>query len=245
MPDDVRLELQGWLPMLESYRTALGDDNEPCEDPIPAVSPARALEEPSLIAREPTLVAPIPTPVASTANIHFPIDGIVSRIQKTTPYLLGVGTTGAGSELLQERLLADLAVRCSVKTDRNALVIGFETGTDRGSAGEFSQPTEIVGYHQVRWYGPGKSKADAKRWNSQLADLLTWKQEFGMILFDLGDASQSLTGRLGRLCDGIVILLQESTQSRESIRVLKSLQAQRMPILGAWTLEQRVVNRAA
>ncbi len=163
---------------------------------------------------------------------YLPIDGILKRIQRTKSFVLGVGSIGLCDPMLVRSIAIDLAKRCSVKSGRKALVV------TTCSAGESTQPAAIAGddYHEATWTLPGESKADTKAWTAQLGALPRWKQEFGLIVVELGDSSSPQMLRIGRLCDGIGVQLLHSATSRETIRALTSLQNEKLSILGVWTV---------
>jgi hypothetical protein len=169
--------------------------------------------------------------------VHLPVDEIIASILKTKPYMLGLGTTGFCDHALVERIVSDVALRCGQKTSRNTLVVRLRSGTPEHEIAISKGLVQDGAYAQVHWAGFGDSKEEKRRWNCQLADLLEWKQEFGLILFDLGDAGSPAMSRMGRLCNGIVIQMLATSDARSTIQILKNLQNQRIKIIGAWAIE--------
>jgi len=165
--------------------------------------------------------------------VHLPIDGILNRIKLSKPYVLGIGTVGESDPLLVRTVVTDLVARCCSKIDRNAILITVR------SPGELNthDPVGKTSVREARWFYIGDPKAERKAWHAQLAELPRWKQEFGLIVFDLGDVCFPKMPQIGRLCDGIVVQLLNPSNSRETIQALKSLQNNRLTILGAWSVE--------
>lgn len=182
-------------------------------------------------------IAPEPREPLSPPLVQLPVDEIIASILKTKPYLLGLGTTGFCDQSLVERIVSDVALRCGQKTSRNTLVVRLRSGTPAHEIAISKGLVHDGDYAQVHWAGFGDSQEEKRRWNCQLANLLEWKKEFGLILFDLGDAGSAVMSRMGRLCNGIVIQMHPATDARSTIQVLKNLQNQRIKIIGAWALE--------
>ena len=163
---------------------------------------------------------------------HLPIDGLLKRICRAKSFVLGIGSLGSPEPKLARSIVNELATRCATKSDRRAIVVSFEEESPlvmepllKGSP-----------FDEAVWIGYGQSKADTKAWHAQLGDLLRWKQEFGLIVLNFGDANSPQTLRIGRLCDGVGLHLFNSVSSRESIRAMKSLQKESLPIIGAWSV---------
>ena len=184
--------------------------------------------------------APIAEPTLSQI-VHLPIDGILKRIKRSKSYVLGIGTVGDSDPSLVRSVVTDLVVRSCSKIDRNAILITVRPP-------QVLNPNDSLGnalVHEARWFYFGNTKAEMTAWHTQLAELPRWKQEFGLIVFDLGDVCFPRMPQIGRLCDGIVVQLLNPSNSRETIQALKSLQKNRLTILGAWSVELSARNIAA
>ena len=165
--------------------------------------------------------------------LHLPMDGILKSINRSKSFVLGIGSVGDPDPLLVRSIVVDLVARCCAKTDRNAILVTVRPPNDLSS---IDVPMcDLV--REVRWSYFGQSKMETKSWHAQLAELPRWKQEFGLIVFDLGDVCYPIMPRIGRLCDGIVVQLLNPSNSRETIQALKLLQKDRLAILGAWSVE--------
>jgi hypothetical protein len=182
-------------------------------------------------------ITPEPREALPPQLVQLPVDEIIASILKTKPYLLGLGTTGFCDHALVERIVADVALRCGQKTSRNTLVVRLRSGTPEHDIAISKGLVHDGSFAQIHWSGFGESQEEKRRWNGQLANLLEWKKEFGLILFDLGDAGSPAMSRMGRLCNGIVIQMHPASDARSTIQVLKNLQSQRIKIIGAWALE--------
>ena len=185
--------------------------------------------------------APIAAALPPSQIVHLPIDGILKRIQRSKSYVLGIGTVGESDPPLVRSVVTDLVVRCCSKIDRNAILITVRPPQDLSLNDSIGNAL----VHEARWSYTGDTKAEMKTWHRQLAELPRWKQEFGLIVFDFGDVCFPSMPQIGRLCDGIVVQLLNPSNSRETIQALKSLQKNRLTILGAWSVELSARNIAA
>lgn len=249
-PENTHSPLRQWIPTLNAYRSALnnetGHERQNSSDStasnsisiVPRGSDAQ--EEDAPLQNELSRVIPIDPKydVNSIKVVHLPVDRILARIQKKSPFMLGLGTVGLDQSHLFESIVSDLAVRCVQRTNRKTLVVRRHTNPLTVPINNLFAPVHNGLYSDVNCIGLGQSKLEKQRWNNQIARLLNWKQEFELILFDLGDSSSHMMSRMGRLCDGIVVQLLETSNSRKAIDIFRKLQNDRLNIIGAWTLEQ-------
>ena len=236
--------LQRWLPQLEAYRVAMG------EPPMAPVIPTSASEPEISLQINPETRSDFAKPAttesvslhhASPQIVHLPIDGILNRIKKAKRFVLGIGTVGAVDGSVVRNLVTDIVDRCCDKTQRKAILVTIRPAED----GRPKVLREKASFTEVQWSYMGNSKPETKLWHSQLAQLPLWKKEFGLIVFDLGDVCLPMMPRVGRLCDGIVVQMLNPSNTRESIQALRSLQKERLPILGAWSVDFSVRELAA
>ncbi len=178
---------------------------------------------------------------SSSQVVHLPIDGILNRISKARSFVLGIVTLGDADPSLVRSVITDTVARCSEKARRNAILITVRPPNELRS----HDLVENGNFSQARWSYFDDANAGTKSWHAQLADLPRWKQEFGLIVFDLGAVCLPMMPRIGRLCDGIVVQMLDPSNSRETIQALKSLQKNRLTILGAWSVELNSRNIAA
>lgn len=228
--------LSKWLPQLEVYRAAMVAvpiaeptlpeySIESCEANRTSIAESSS----GLGMRSETSIAALPL----SQIVHLPIDGILKRIQGSKSYVLGIGTVGESDPSLVRAVVTDLVVRCSSKIDRNAILITVRPPQDLNVNDSVGNALA----REARWSFFGDTKAENKAWHEQLAELPRWKQEFGLIVFDLGDVCFPRMTQIGRLCDGIVVQLLNPSNPRETIQAFKLLQKNRLPILGAWSIE--------
>ena len=189
----------------------------------------------------------IPLTIATTTTlkrsqiVHLPIDAILKQIKKAKSFVLGIGSVGESHPMSVRSVVTDLVARCCMKTDRNGMLVTVRSSRDILLHDSFQNAL----VRETRWSYLGDTKADMQAWHAQLAELPGWKQEFGLIVFDLGDMRFPKMQRIGRLCDGIVVQMLNPSDSRETIQALKSLQKDRLKILGAWSVELNRRNQAA
>ncbi len=178
---------------------------------------------------------------SSSQVVHLPIDGILNRINKAPSFVLGIGTVGDADPYLVRSVISGTVARCSEKAHRNAMLITVRPLNEL-------QLHDWNGnglFHVAKWSYFEETKVGTKLWHTQLADLPRWKQEFGLIVFDLGAVDLPMMPRIGRLCDGIVVQMFDPPNSRQTIQALKSLQKNRLTIFGVWSVESNSRYTAA
>lgn len=246
--------LQRWLSQLEAYRVATG--KSPTAPVIPTASSEpkislRIHPETQSDFKKPATTEAIPAVEsvqqsvsshhAPSQIVHLPIDGILNRLKKAKRFVLGIGTVGAVDGSVVRNLVTDIVDRCCDKTQRKAILVTIRPTED----GRPKVLREKASFTEAQWSYMGNSKPETKLWHSQLAQLPLWKKEFGLIVFDLGDVCLPMMPRVGRLCDGIVVQMLNPSNTRESIQAIRSLQKERLPILGAWSVDFSMRELAA
>jgi len=233
---DNNSHLTKWLPQLKVYRAAmvaasiteptrLGYSIESCEaNRTSIVEPSSGLET-----RSGASIAASPL----SQVVHLPTDGILKRIKGSKSYVLGIGTVGESDPSLVRSVVTDLVVRCCSKIDRKAILITVRPPQNLNV--NDSVGNDLA--REARWSFFADTKAEKKAWYAQLAELPRWKKEFGLIVFDLGDVCFPRMTQIGRLCDGIVVQLLNPSNPCKTIQAFKLLQKNRLPILGAWSVE--------
>jgi len=174
--------------------------------------------------------------------LHLPIDGILKRIKGLKPFVLGIGTVGNSGTQWTREVVRDAVTRCRDKTGRNSILVSVRPSSHSNTS---ENDSSSGCFREVSWSYFGDSKAETKAWHAQLSDLPKWKKEFGLIVFDLGDVRFPIMPRIGRLCDGIVVQLLHAANSRDTIHALKTLQQDRLKILGVWSVELNARSIAA
>ncbi|MEQ1827076.1 MAG: hypothetical protein ABL921_14070 [Pirellula sp.] len=171
--------------------------------------------------------------------IQFPIEKLVPKIIKSSTFVLGLGTLGTCNYVSHERLIVQLVKECVRSTNRRVMLIQFaaDSAAPRPECDDLpAESPTIDGIDRTVWYLPGESKSDKLRWNRQLAQMVELHEEYGLIVLELGDLGMGVLPRSSRLCDGIVIQMLESLTERETIRALKTIRVENLPVLGAWSL---------
>lgn len=230
-----RERLKEWLPRLAHFQSLLESDPSTFDlrDDQPSAA-ARAMETATSVAR-----------MSRQQIVHLPLDGIVSKMTKVNPFVLGLGCIGQRDQELLGEISDQIALGCASKSGRHAVVIrirqeGNEVnrmGSARSeTASSFVNHRETMTPHHV-WHDFGESKMEKLRWNTQLLELLRLRKEYGLILIDLGDAESQAMVRLGRLCDGVVIQMMDQVSPRTMKTVLNTLKMEQLKLLGILSLE--------
>jgi hypothetical protein len=248
--DDLQTErigtLDQWLPKLHAYSAAMNANSNTCFLPVEQ----RSIGVPSVEQREigvPSVdhgtisVPPVnsqPTPI-----LHLPLDGILAKLQKTRPYLLGFARSGPENTSLENQIVREVALRCASKTDRKTLVVHIAISNSK--AARFVPLPEYTeqgyteqGLTMVRWESFGESKQEKLLWNTQLAQLIQYRQEYGLIVLDLGDVQSELLFRMGRLCDGILIQLLDNFSELALKKSMQRIQHEQLKVIGVMSLDR-------
>lgn len=176
--------------------------------------------------------------------IHLPIDGILKRISQKNPFVLGFTTVSGARREWKDEVVKAIAGRCSDKTGRSSFVIKMREAQTELTAVHGSEPS-LQTQDQASWSYLAGTALEKQRWNAQLSELLRWKQQFGLIIIDLGDAGFPELPRIGRLCDGVVVQISDPSHAQGAIDAMRKLQSCRLPILGVWSLEMGTRTTAA
>lgn len=249
MIDDVsqhdKDRLKEWLPRLAHFRTLMETEPTVVQQSIERV------EEVS--SKAPTIVnlsvaQPEATIPAKRANrqhvVHLPLDGLVSKMSKVNPFVLGLGCIGQRDRELLQDIAEEIALGCADKSGRNAVVIRIRQENapeghrqaEQTMRLETSFPSKPKLPHHL-WHDFGESKMEKRRWNTQLLELLRLRKEFGLILIDLGNSESQAIIRLGRLCDGVVIQVMDQVSPKTVKTAINNLKLEQLPLLGIMSLE--------
>jgi hypothetical protein len=165
----------------------------------------------------------------------LPVEGIVKQIRRHKPYLLGLGTLGVvASEALAE-VVSTFADRLVQRTARKTLVIQIRDH-QKVVPDPSGWPVACSEHFQATWNIYRDDKVARQQWYGQLAQLTHWRQQFGLILLDLGAPDSTDFARLGRLCHGLVLQLHQSAAGRPVIQSIKRLQSSQSKVLGVWSI---------
>jgi hypothetical protein len=249
MIDDVsqhdKDRLKEWLPRLAHFHTLLESE------PIVVQQTTKRAED--VITTAPTIVnlsvaqheAATPSKGANRQQIvHLPLDGLVSKMSKVNPFVLGLGCIGQRDRELLQEIVDEIALGCASKSGRNAVVIRIQQVDKQEGhrASERSTPSESTVLSKSKlphhlWHDFGESKMEKRRWNTQLLELLRLRKEFGLILIDLGNSESQAIIRLGRLCDGVVIQVMDQVSPKTIKTAINNFKQEQLHLLGILSLE--------
>lgn len=210
-----------------------------------------------------------PTPVESvrrshtsysqleSLTYHIPLDPLARTMQRSRPFVLGICAIGPFQSQVFEQVVRSIALRCSAKFDRKAcLVLITDAISDNSLQVDFSTPDLAEfrwRYAADRQFDPGKSSpqemsVDAalrKKWIADVARLPTLKQTYDFVVMAvLSDSSESHE-RVGRLCNGTMLLLANSIEYRRSTRAIRAIQNSGIRVLGCWSSTVEPVRTVA
>ena len=138
--------------------------------------------------------------------IRVPLDGLCRSIRKIPNFLMGVVCVDGLPASVQSRLAYELAVRIAERTGRTT---AFIDGTHGSPADGWS--TEETSVTRWSWeridqeYPAGSP--EYKQALKELSALPVLRQQHGMTILDLDGMDSFRLERLGRLCDGVVVLI--------------------------------------
>ena len=228
-----------WKSKLDVYRAALANT---VAKHIPPEVPNSSSESYPVLEAEPLRLAVSDPEHGTDSKLHFPIDGIVKQVRRKSPYFLGIGTVDGLNTSVSREVILQFVDQLSQGSKRNTLVIRVRKNAELPANDE---PTPCSSHSLVDWQGYGESKMEKKVWYAQLASLPSWRHAFGLILLDMGGVESPTFERLGRLCDGLILQLAESANSRPLIQKLKRIQTNHSNIIGVWSVRREPCERAA
>ena len=173
--------------------------------------------------------------------IRVPLDGLCRSIRKIPNFLMGVVCVDGLPASVQSRLAYELAVRIAERTGRST---AFIDGTHGSPADGWS--TEETSVTRWSWeridqeYPAGSP--EYKQALKELSALPVLRQQHGMTILDLDGMDSFRLERLGRLCDGVVVLIPPTHGTKVGMqriaRTLSTHQQNGICFLGAWVLER-------
>ncbi len=249
MIDDVsqhdKDRLKEWLPRLAHFHTLMETQPTVVQQSIERVEVVSP-KAPTIVSLS-TAQAEATVPVTRANRqqiVHLPLDGLVAKMAKVNPFVLGLGCIGQRDRELLVEIADEIALGCAAKSGRNAVVIRIrqENAQDVQRQVEQATPSETslpgkskLPYHL--WHDFGESKMEKRRWNTQLLELLRLRKEYGLILIDLGDSESQAIIRLGRLCDGVVIQVMDQVSPKTVKTAIHHFKLEQLPLLGIMSLE--------
>jgi len=176
--------------------------------------------------------------------VSMPLDGLTRLWKRDTCYTLGVATI-APNESSLGRCSRDLAVRCAERSGKRTLFLE----APRRNAGDGCQATASVAGLELeeRAWNCLSDALDARGMNfrkamAELAEFPRLKHDYGLIVVNLGDIASQSIARVGKLCDGIVLLFEPipgglpewKRQMRDATLQIRSHQAEGLCMVGVW-----------
>ena len=249
MIDDVsqhdKDRLKEWLPRLAHFHTLMETQPTVVQqniERVEVVSP-KAPTIVSLSVAQAEATVPL-TRANRQQIVHLPLDGLVAKMSKVNPFVLGLGCIGQRDRELLLEIADEIALGCAAKSGRNAVVIRIrqENSQEVHRQAEQATPSETSLPSKSKlpyylWHDFGESKMEKRRWNTQLLELLRLRKEYGLILIDLGDSESQAIIRLGRLCDGVVIQVMDQVSPKTVKTAINNFKLEQLPLLGIMSLE--------
>jgi len=175
-------------------------------------------------------------------SIRIPLDGLCRLIRRTPNFLMGFVCLDGLTASLQSHIALELAVRIAERTGRSTALI---EGTHATRASSWS--TEETSVTRWSWeridqeYPAGSP--EYKQALKELSGLPVLRQQHGMTILDLDGLDSFRLERLGRLCDGVVVLIPPTHGTKVGMqriaRTLSKHQTNGICFLGAWVLDRQ------
>ena len=195
-------------------------------------------------------------------RIRFPMDGLLRLLKQPACYCLGVTAMVDADACARRSWVGSIAQRCAERSGRRTLwVSGAEERVEFASA-VAADPGADHGHHGMG--SVGWESVDPLQWRclsedlvvgtsafrqamAELSELPQLRQRYELIVIDLGGLSSVGMERVGKLCDGVVLLCESGTSPARawphrwtrSAKVLRQCQHEGMHFVGAWSLFPR------
>lgn len=175
-------------------------------------------------------------------SIRVPLDGLCRSIRRIPNFLMGVVCADRLFATMQSHLAYGLAVRIAERTGRSTVYIEGTRpkGMDNGSTEETS--VTRWSWDRIDQEYPA-STPEYKQSLKELSELPILRQQHGMTILDLDGMDSFRLERLGRLCDGVVVLIPPTHATKIGMqriaRALSKHQQNGICFLGAWVLHHQ------
>lgn len=184
----------------------------------------------------------------------MPLDGLTRLWKRDACYTLGVATI-APSESMLGRCSRDLALRCAERSGKRTL---FLEPPRRNARRADQDALSVAGsdFNERTWDCLSDALdargTDFRRAMAELAEFSRLKHEYELIVVSLGDIASQSIARVGKLCDGIVLLFEPSPgglldwrrQMRVATPQIRSHQAEGLNFVGIWHANVSVATNA-
>jgi hypothetical protein len=174
--------------------------------------------------------------------MRVPLDGLCRSIRRIPNFLMGVVCLDGLPASVQSRLAYELAVRIAERTGRTT---AFIDGTHGSPADDCSTDETSVtrwSWERIDQEYPAGSP-EYKQSLKELSALPVLRRQHGITILDLDGLDSFRLERLGRLCDGVVVLIPPSHGTKFGMqrmaRTLSKHQQNGICFLGAWVLDRQ------
>lgn len=177
----------------------------------------------------------------ATAVTSIPIEGLVRDMKRGRCYTLGLASAYSASDRMPCDWVASVARKCIEKTERTAVLIRTQDTASSSCtpSADTNCDSGMACVQWTPWHEPLNIHSPVGRTiRSELASLPQWRQQFSLVVLELGDVrGQSFSG-LGKLCDGIGLVASPTSSHaiQELSRSLRRHQADGIRVIGLWTL---------
>jgi len=173
--------------------------------------------------------------------IRVPLDGLCRSIRRIPNFLMGVVCVDGLPASVQSRLAYELAVRIAERTGRTTAFIDGTHGSP--AVGWSTEETSVTrwSWERIDQEYPAGSP-EYKQALKELSALPVLRQQHGITILDLDGMDSFRLERLGRLCDGVVVLIPTTHGTKVGMqriaRTLSKHQQNGICFLGAWVLDR-------
>jgi hypothetical protein len=195
-------------------------------------------------------------------RIRFPMDGLLRLLRQPACYCLGVTAMVDSDASAHRNWVGSIAHRCAERSGRKTLwvrgavervevasVVAADPGADPGHHGVGSVGWESVDSLQWRCLSEDLVVGTSafRQAMAELSELPRLRQRYELIVIDLGGLSTAGMERVGKLCDGVVLLCESGADPSRawpqrwsrSAKVLRRCLQEGMHFVGAWSLFPR------
>jgi hypothetical protein len=175
-------------------------------------------------------------------SIRIPLDGLCRSIRRIPNFLMGVVCVDDPCTSQQSRLVYELAVRIAARTGRSTAYIEGTLATGIDGCSTVESCVTRWSWERIDQEYPAGSM-EYKQSLKELSALPVLQQQHGMTILDLDGMDSFRLERLGRLCDGVVVLIPSPHGTKAGMqriaRTLSKHQQNGVCFLGAWVVDRR------
>lgn len=191
--------------------------------------------------------------------VRFPMDGLLRLLKQPGCYCLGVTELFDNGKSSRRNRVGSIARRCAERSGRKTLwvsdatesggiasTLAYEPDSEPAMKGE--GPSGLEGVDCLHWgclsEGLVMGTPLFRQAMAELAELPQLRQRYELIVIDLGGLNSAGMARVGKLCDGVVLLCDSGTDASRawsrhlaaSAKAIRQCQHEGMRFVGAWSL---------